>query len=82
MRSKRVWQRGDRGVWLLKTWVTAMVGFYLIIFAGLVIGLAVDAPPWLIAVIISVALFTFAMWLMVRLGRSLQAQREANAKKS
>lgn len=52
--------------------VIFIVGFYLIIGAALIIAAVVGEFTWPIAIGAFVLLFTFAIWVMLRSGRSMQ----------
>ncbi len=54
------------------TTVIFIVGFYLIIGAALVIAALVGEFTWPIAIAAFVLILAFAMWVMIRSGRSMQ----------
>ena len=66
----------ERGWVAKKTTAAFIIGFYLIIVLALTIGLLVGAPSWIIGAGVFVAGVPFAIWLMLRSGRTMRKSLE------
>ena len=76
------WMLGNEVELRMKTTAAFIMGFYLIIVLALTIGLLVGAPSWIIAAGVFAAGVPFALWLMLRSGRTMRKSLQDSGESS